>query len=81
MRLVVWEQLSRWHKKYIENGAEQRMGIDTKNTQDDWQLYNLDSSCWKRYTNAQGWTLSPEDVDRLSKVIGEKKVEQGSPAR
>jgi hypothetical protein len=34
MKPVVWEQLSRWHKKYAESGAELRMGSQ-KNTQDD----------------------------------------------
>jgi hypothetical protein len=74
MKPVVWEQLSRWHKKYVESGAELRMGSQ-KNTQDDWQLYNLDSRLREAYVNAQGWTLSPEDVDSLSKLIGEKKRE------
>jgi hypothetical protein len=74
MKPVVWEQLSRWHKKYAESGAELRMGSQ-KNTQDDWQLYNLDSRLLEAYVNAQGWTLSPEDVDSLSKLIGDKKTE------
>jgi hypothetical protein len=46
-----------------------------KNTQDDWQLYNLDSRLLNAYVNAQGWTLSLEDVNNLSKSIGEKKRE------
>jgi hypothetical protein len=58
MKPVVWEQLSRWHRKYVESGAKQRMS-DQKNTQDDWQLYNLDSRLLRAYVNAQGWTLSP----------------------
>jgi hypothetical protein len=74
MKPVVWEQFSRWHKKYAESGAELRMG-SPKNTQDDWQLYNLDSRLLKAYVNAQGWVLSTEDVDSLSKLIGEKKGE------
>ncbi len=69
---VVWEQLSRWHKKYVESGAELRMGSQ-KSTQDDWQLYNLDSRLLEGYVDAQGWTLSPEDVSSLSKLIGDKK--------
>jgi hypothetical protein len=74
MKPVVWEQLSRWHKKYVENGAELRIGSQ-KMTQDELQLYNLDSRLREAYVNAQGWTLSPEDVDRLSKLIGDKKTE------
>jgi hypothetical protein len=73
MKPVVWEQLSRWHKKYAESGAELRMGSQ-KNTQDDWQLYNLDSRLREAYVNAQGWILSPEDVDGLSKLMGAKET-------
>ena len=74
MKPVVWEQLSRWHKKYVDIGAELRMG-SRKSTQDDWQLYNLDSKLLEAYVNAQGWTLSPEDVSSLSKLIGDKQTE------
>ena len=69
---LVWEQLSRWHKKAVDSGAEQRMAMP-KSTQDDGQLYNLDSTLLGAYVNAQGWTLSPEDVHRLSKLIGSEK--------
>jgi hypothetical protein len=71
MKPMVWEQLSCWHKKYAEGGAELRMA-GQKNTQEDWKLYNLDSRLLRAYVNAQGWTLSPEDVDRLSKLMGDK---------
>jgi hypothetical protein len=69
MKPVVWEQLSRWHKKYVESGAESRIG---SGNQEDWQLYNLDSRLRQAYVSGQGWTLSPEDVDRLEKLIGDK---------
>jgi hypothetical protein len=72
MKPVVWEQLSRWHKKYMDSGAELRMGSQ-KNTQDDWQLYNLESRLVQAFVNAQGWTLSPEDADSLAKLIGDDK--------
>jgi hypothetical protein len=72
MKPVMWEQLSRWHKKYVESGAELRMRTQ-KSTQDDWQLSNLDSRLLEAYVNAQAWTLSPEDVARLSKLVGEEK--------
>lgn len=72
MKSVVREQVSRWHKKYVESGAESRMGSG-KNTQDDWQLYNLDSRLRNAYINAQGWVLSPEDVDGFSKLLGDEK--------
>jgi hypothetical protein len=74
MKHVVWEQLSRWHKKYVESGAELRMDSQ-KSAQDEWQLYNLDSKLVEAYVNAQGWTLSPEDVSSLSKLIGDKRTE------
>ena len=74
MKPVVWEQLSRWHKKYVQSGAELRMG-NQKNSQDDWQLYNLDSRLLHAYVNAKGGTLSPEDVDSLSNLIGDKTRE------
>lgn len=72
MKPVVWEQLSRWHKKYVESGAEQRIDSQ-KNIQEDWQRYNLDSRLLDAYVNAQGWTLISEDVDGLSKLLGDKK--------
>ncbi|MGD0548791.1 MAG: hypothetical protein ABR991_13375 [Terracidiphilus sp.] len=71
MKPVVWAQLSRWHKKYVESGAEARMG---SGKQDDWQLYNLDSRLRNAYVNAQGWTLSPEDAENLLKLMGEKDL-------
>jgi len=74
MKPVVWEQLSRWHKKYVESGAKQRMSSQ-KNTQDDWQLYNLDSRLLRAYVNAQGWTLLPKDVNGLSALIGKTESE------
>lgn len=75
MKAVVWEQLSRWHKRYVEGGAEVRMKTSPY-SQDDWQLYSLDSRLLQAYENAQGWTLSPEDVSSLAKLIGEKKTEE-----
>jgi hypothetical protein len=75
MKPVVWEQFSRWHKKYVESGAELRME-SSKSSPDDWQLYNLNSRLLEAYINAQGWTLSPEDVDSLSKLIGDKKSKE-----
>lgn len=74
MKAMVWKQLSRWHKKYVESGAESRLGSQ-KNTEDDWPLYNLDSRLRKAYVNAQGWTLSSEDVVSLSKLLGVKEKE------
>lgn len=75
MKPVVWKQLSRWHKKYVESGAELRIRNQTS-TQDDWQLYNLDSRLLEAYERAAAWTLSPEDVERLSKLIGDKKSKE-----
>jgi hypothetical protein len=72
---VVWEQLFRWHKKYVESGAELRMG-NQKNTQDDWQLYNMDSQLLDAFVTAHGWTLSPKDVDNLSNLIGKDESER-----
>ena len=70
MKPVVWEQLSRWHHKYVESGAESRIG---SGNQDDWQLYNLESKLVQAYVNAQGWTLSTDDSDSLAKLIGDDK--------
>lgn len=72
MKPVVWEQFSRWHKKYIQSGADRGTEIQ-KSAQDNWQLYNLDMRLLQAYVNAQGWTLSPEDSDRLSKLIGDEE--------
>ncbi len=74
MKPVVWEQLSRWHKKYVESGAEQRIHSQP-GAQDEWQLYNLDSRLLEAYKSAQGWILSPGDVSNLSKLIGDKTTE------
>jgi hypothetical protein len=75
MKPVVGDQLSRWHKKYVDSGAQLRVGSQ-KYTQDDWQLYNLDSRLIGAFVNAHGWTLSPQDVDNLSKLIGKDEVER-----
>lgn len=75
MKPVVWEQLSRWHQKYVESGAELRLASPT-HSQDDWLLYSLDSRLLQAYERAQGWTLSPEDVSSLAKLIGDKKTEE-----
>jgi hypothetical protein len=79
MKPVVWEQVSRWHKKYVESGAQLRMN-DPKYGQDHpsqlsdvWSLYNMESKLVQAYVNAQGWTLSPEDSDNLAKLIGDDK--------
>ncbi|WP_058188362.1 hypothetical protein [Terracidiphilus gabretensis] len=89
MKPEVWEQLSRWHKKYEESGAQLRMEsqnsmqsgtqlrMEGQNSeQDDWQLYNLDSKLLAAYVNARGWTLSLEDVVSISKLIGDKKTKE-----
>jgi hypothetical protein len=79
MKPVVWEQVSRWHKKYVESGAQLRMKSPTygqdhpSQVSDDWSLYNLESKLVQGYVNAQGWTLSPEDSDSLAKLIGDDK--------
>ncbi len=73
MKPVVWEQLSRWHNKYVESGAKQRMATPPSKP-DDWQLYNIDSRLLEAYTGAQGWTLSPEDVLNLKKLMGDKET-------
>lgn len=75
MKLVVWEQLSRGHKKYVDSGAQLRMQ-GQKSGQDDWKLYGLDSKLLAAYVRAQGWTLSPEDVNGLSKLIGDKETKE-----
>ena len=74
MKPVVWKQFSRWHKKYVESGAELRIG-GQKSTQENWQLYNLDSRLLQAYVHAHGWTLSPDDENRLSTLIDEKNRE------
>jgi hypothetical protein len=74
MKPVMWKQLSRWHKKYVESGTEQRMTSQTS-TPDDWQLYNLNSKLLEAFVKAQAWTLTPDDVVSLSKLIGDKATE------
>jgi hypothetical protein len=73
MKPVVWEQLSRWHKKYVESRAKQRMAAPPSKP-DDWQLYNMDSRLLEAYTRAQGWTLSPEDVLNMRNLMGDKET-------
>jgi hypothetical protein len=73
MKPVVWEQLSRWHRKFVESGAKQRMAT-LPGKPEDWQLYNMDSRLLEAYTRAQGWTLSPEDVLNLKELVGEKET-------
>jgi len=71
MKPVVWKQLSRWHRKYEESRVEMPMK-NPNPTQDYWRLYNLDSRLLQAYESAQGWTLSPKDMRKLSKLIGDK---------
>jgi hypothetical protein len=73
MKPVVWEQLSRWHRKFVESGAKQRMATQPGKPE-DWQLYNMDSRLLEAYARAQGWTLSPEDVLNLKELVGEKET-------
>lgn len=73
MKPVVWEQLSRWHRKYVGNGAKQRMATPPGKPE-DWQLYNMDSRLLEAYTTARGWTLSPEDVLNLKELMGDKET-------
>ncbi len=74
MKPVVWKQLSRWHKTYVESGAKQRIGNGTS-TQSDYRLYMLDMRLLEAYFHAHGWVLSPEDVRILSEVLGNKATE------
>ena len=73
MKPVVWEQLSRWHRKFVESGAKQRMATQPGKPE-DWQLYNMDSRLLEAYTTARGWTLSPEDVLNLKELMGDKET-------
>jgi hypothetical protein len=73
MKSVVWEQLSRWHRRFVERGAKQRMATPPGKPE-DWQLYNMDSRLLEAYTRAQGWTLSPEDVLNLKELMGDKET-------
>jgi hypothetical protein len=43
--------------------------------QDDYRPYSLDSRLRGAYVNAHGWTLSPEDVRKLSELLGARKTE------
>lgn len=71
MKPVVWDQLSRWHKKYVESGAKQRIGAGKR---EDWQVYNMDSRLLQAYTRAQGWTLSREDMLKLKDLMGDEEA-------
>ena len=71
---IAWEQLSRWHKTYVDSGAEQRIGNATS-TPSDYRLYMLDMRLLEAYFHAHGWVLSPEDVRTLSELLGNKATE------
>jgi hypothetical protein len=71
---VVWEQLSRWHKKYVESEAEPHMRNGTAK-QDEYQLGNLNSRLQEAFANAHGWTLSQGDAQRLTELMGSKTTE------
>ncbi len=77
MKPFVWQQLSRWHKKYAESGAEARVGTG-KFTQDDYYVYRLHGRLFDAFVAAHAWMLSPSDVDKLSKLVGKKDVEQAA---
>jgi hypothetical protein len=69
MKPMIWAQLSRWHKKYAESGAEFRVK-EGKAKQEDYPLSNLDTRLRDAYVNAHGWTLSPDDLDHFSQLFG-----------
>jgi hypothetical protein len=71
MKTFVWEQLVRWHKKYVDSGAEQHREKGTF-AKGDYMLYGLDSRLLEAYTRAHRWVLSPDDLRRLSDLLGEK---------
>ena len=77
MKPLVWQQLSRWHQKYVETGAAARMGSG-KFSQDDYHLSRLDGQLFDAYVAAHAWILSPNDVDKLSRLVGKKEVEQAA---
>jgi len=74
MKPVVWEQLSRWHKKYVDSGAELRIAKGPR-TQDDYRLYSLDMRLREAYLNAHGWVLSPEEVRTFLVLQGDKETQ------
>ena len=73
MKPTVWEQLSRWHKRYVKSRAEPRKGNGTM-APEDYLTYRLDSSLIQAYTKADGWTLSPEDARNLSELLGDENT-------
>lgn len=75
MKPFVWQQLSRWHKKYAESGAEARVATG-KFTQDDYYVYRLYGRLFDAFVAAHAWMLSPSDVDKLSNLVGKKDVEE-----
>ena len=76
MKPFVWQQLSRWHKKYAESGAEARVATG-KFTQDDYYVYRLYGRLFDAFVAAHAWMLSPSDVDKLSNLVGKKRRRRG----
>ena len=73
MKPVVWEQFARWHRKYVESGAETRSKAGSVSPA-DYSFGSFDVSLRDAYMNAHGWMLSPQDVDKLYALLDEKDV-------
>jgi len=65
----VWQQLVRWHERFVSSGAEKRMS-SRPFTLEDAMLNSVVSSLALAYAGAQGWVLSPEEANRLLGLLG-----------
>ncbi len=74
MKPVLWHQLVRWHKRFVENGSKTGGG-NGPTAQQYYYLSGLDSSLQNTYTSAHGWVLSPEDVHNFLTLQGHKQTE------
>jgi hypothetical protein len=71
MKVEVWDRLVRSHHEYMASGAEKRFA-EGKSTMSDSALGALDHALMDAYVEGLGWTLTPQDVDKLRDLLGEK---------
>jgi len=69
----VWQQLVKWHDRFVSAGAEKRIQAGTPANDDAFQNM-LVSSLTDAFARAQSWVLSREDAERVGILLGKEKM-------
>ncbi len=69
----VWEQLQRWHRRFVASGAEKRVS-EGNGTQEDIEQSEMVSELTTTFAGAHGWVLTPDEADRLEAMLSKDAV-------